>query len=68
MLGNIYEDACCLALKFHKLSASSVRRSANGVVHSLAQFAKFVSEEHVWLEEQPHSALEALYLDSSVTD
>ncbi|XP_050240907.1 uncharacterized protein LOC126689771 [Quercus robur] len=68
MLGNIYEDARCLALKFRKLSANYVRRSANGVAHSLARFAKFVSEEHVWLEEQPHPALEALYLDDSVFD
>ena len=54
MLGNIYEDARCLALKFRKLSASCVRRSANGVAHSLARFAKFLSKEHVWLEEQHH--------------
>ena len=53
MLGNIYEDARCLALKFRKISASCVRHSANGVAHSLARFAKFVSKEHVWLEEQP---------------
>jgi len=53
MLGNIYEDTYYLALKFYRLSASCVRRSANGVAHSLARFAKFVSEEYVWLEEQP---------------
>ena len=54
-------------MKFRSLSASCVRRSA-GVDHSLARFAKLLSEDYVWLEEQPHSALEALYLDSFVTD
>ena len=68
MLGNIYEDARYLALKFRKLSASCVRRSANGVAHSLARFAKFVSKEHIWLEEQPPPPPEALYLDASVFD
>ena len=53
MLGNIYEDARYLALKFRKISASYVRHSANGVAHSLARFAKFVSKEHVWLENNP---------------
>lgn len=52
MLENIYEDACYLALKFRKPLASCVRRSANGVAYSLARFAKFLSEECVWLEEE----------------
>ena len=53
MLGNIYKDACCLAMRFRSLSASCIRRSANGVAHSLARFAKPLSEDYVWLEEEP---------------
>ena len=41
-----------------------IRRTANGVAHSLACFARHLSEDIVWLEDSPPSALEALYLDS----
>ena len=41
-----------------------IRRIANGVAHSLARFARHLSEDIVWLEDSPLSALEALYLDS----
>ena len=37
-------------MKFRSLSASCVRCSANGVDHSLARFAKLLSEDYVWLE------------------
>ena len=42
-----------------------IRRTANGVVHSLARFARHLSEDIVWLEDSPLPALEALYLDST---
>ena len=67
LLGNIYEDARCLAMRFRSVSASCVRRSANGVAHSLARFARQLSEDYVWLEEQPTPAIEALYVDSFAT-
>ena len=67
LLGNIYDDVRCLALRFRSISASCVRRSANGVAHSLARFARNLSEDYVWLEEQPTPALEALYADSVST-
>ena len=66
-LGYIYEDAHCLAMRFRSVSASCVRRSANGVAHSLAKFARQLSEDYVWLEEQPTPAIEALYADSFAT-
>ena len=59
LLGNIYEDARRLAMRFRSVSASCVRRSANGVAHSLARFARQLSEDYVWLEEQPIPAIEA---------
>ena len=66
-LGNIYEDARCLAMRFRSVSASCIRRSANGVAHSLGRFARQLSEDYVWLEEQPTPAIEALYADSFAT-
>lgn len=43
---------------------NSISRSANGVSHSLACYAKHLNEDIVWLEDSPPPALEALYLDS----
>ena len=43
---------------------SSICRSANGVAHSLARYAKHLGEDFVWLEDSPPPTLEALYLDS----
>ena len=63
-LGYIYEDTRCLARRLRSVSASCVRRGANGVAHSLAKFARQLSEDYVWLEEQPTPAIEALYVDS----
>ncbi|KAK9986551.1 hypothetical protein SO802_031502 [Lithocarpus litseifolius] len=63
-LGHIYEDIQCLAAGFRSYSVSFVKRSANGVAHALARFAKYVDDELVWLEEAPPPALEALSHDS----
>ena len=65
-LGNIYDDIRCLAGRMRHVEFQGVRRSANGVAHSLARFAKHISEDIVWLVESPPPALEALYLDSIV--
>lgn len=43
---------------------SCVKCTANTVAHSLAQYAKNIADETVWLEESPSPALEALYFDS----
>ena len=37
------------------------------MAHSLARFAGQLSEDYVWLEEQPTPAIEALYADSFAT-
>ena len=63
-LWNIYDDIRCLAGCLLHVEFHSIRRSANGVAHSLAHYAKHLSEDIVWLEDSPPPALEALYLDS----
>ena len=63
-LGHIYDDIRCLTAGVRAWSTSWVRRSANGVAHSLAQFAREIENEIVWLEDSLPPALEALYSDS----
>ncbi|XP_075659244.1 uncharacterized protein LOC142629149 [Castanea sativa] len=63
-LGNLYDDIHCLAGRMRHVEFRGIRRSANGVAHSLARFARHISEDIVWLEDSPPPALEALYLDS----
>ena len=63
-LGHIYDDIRCLTAGLRDWSTSWVRRNANAVAHSLAQFAREVENEIVWLEDSPPPALEALYSDS----
>ena len=65
-LGLIYEDIWCLATGFRSISTSYVRRSANGVAHALAKFARLSDNDIVWMEEDPPPAVDALYLDSSL--
>ena len=43
---------------------SCVKRTANTVAHSLAQYARNIADETIWLENFPSLALEALYFDS----
>ena len=64
-LGNLYEDIRCLARRLRLVEFRAIRHAANRVAHSLAQFARNLREEVVWLEEDPPPALEALYVDSS---
>lgn len=42
MLGNMYEDARCLAMRFRSLSASCVRCSANGVAPFFGSVCKTI--------------------------
>ena len=64
-LGNLYDDICCLAGRLRHVEFRGIRHSANGVTHSLARFARHLSEDIVWLEDSPLPALEALYFDST---
>ena len=63
-LGNLYDDICCLAGRLRHVEFRGIRRTANGVAHSLARFARNLSEDIFWLEDSPPPALEASYLDS----
>ena len=45
-------------------SVSCVKKGANSVAHSLATFARQLDAELVWLEENPPSAADALYVDN----
>ena len=62
-LGNILEDIHCLVSALRWCFVSCVKRSANTVAHSLARFARNVSDELVWIEDSPQPAREALYTD-----
>ena len=63
-LGHLYGDIQCMAAGLHALSVNCVTRSANSVAHSLARFARCITDEVVWVEESPPPTLEALYFDS----
>ena len=63
-LGNLYDDVCCLAARLKFVEFHCIRRTANGVAHSLARFARHICEDCIWLEEAPPPALEALFVDS----
>ena len=63
-LGNLYDDIHCLGGRMRRVEFRGIRRTANGVAHSLARFARHLSEDIVWLEDSPPPALEAFYLDS----
>ena len=65
-LGNVLEDIHCLASALRWCSVSCVKRTANSVAHSLARFARNVSDELVWIEDSPQPAREALYIDSLI--
>lgn len=62
-LGNLYGDIHCLCTGLRVVSAGWVSRTAKGVAHCLAKFARGLGDEIVWLEESPPPALDALYLD-----
>nr|XP_023915286.1 uncharacterized protein LOC112026812 [Quercus suber] len=63
-LGNLVDDVRHLAGRLRLVDFQCIRRSANGVAHSLARFARNISEDCVWLEDTPPPAAEALFVDS----
>ena len=44
-LGNIYDDVRCLADRLRLVAFQCIRRSTNGVAHSLACYARHISED-----------------------
>ena len=62
----IYDDIGFLAAGLSYVSFSCIRRNANSIAHSLAQYANGLVEEVVRLEDSPPPALDALYFDLSL--
>ncbi|KAK9994531.1 hypothetical protein SO802_024234 [Lithocarpus litseifolius] len=64
LLGNVVDDVRQLAYGLRWVKFSCIRRGGNRVAHALAQHARNISEDVVWLEDSPPPALNALYQDS----
>ena len=60
----MYDDINSMGREFRVFSVSCVKKGANSVAHSLAKFARQLDGELVWLEENPPSAADALYVDN----
>ena len=52
-LGNLHDDIRCMAGYLRHVDFHSIKRSANGVAHSLSHYARHLSEDIVWLEDSP---------------
>ena len=63
-MGNLYDDIRCLGGRMRRVEFRGILCTANGVAHSLARFARHLSEYIVWLEDSSLPALETLYLAS----
>ena len=63
-LGNLYDDIRCLGGQMQHVEFQDISRTTNSVAHSLARFARHLSEDIIWLEDSHPPTLEALYLDS----
>ena len=53
-LGHIIQDIQWLAQGLRWVCFSHINQGANFVAHSLARYAKNVTEDMVWLEDTPH--------------
>ena len=62
--GHVYEDICAYLNGMQLVSISCIKRGGNMVAHSLAKYAKNISDVVYWLEDSPPPAVEALYQDS----
>ena len=64
LLGHIYEDICAYLNGMQHVSISCIKRGGNMVAHSLAKYAKNITDVIYWVEDSPPPAVEALYQDS----
>ena len=62
-LGHVIEDIQVLISGLRWAEVRWVKRSANLVAHSLARYAKNISNDVIWLEDDPSPALEPLFHD-----
>ena len=63
LLGHVVEDIQVLILGLRWAEVRWVKRSANLVTHNLARYAKNISNDVIWLQDSPTSALDSLYHD-----
>ena len=64
-LGCVVDDICHLIHGLYWARTNQIRRGGNIVVHVLAQFARNLEEDLVWIEDSPPPALAALFHDAS---
>ena len=64
LLGHIYEDICAYLNGMQHVSISCIKRGGNMVAHSLAKYAKNITNVVYWVEDSPPPTMEALYQDS----
>ena len=62
-LGHAFKDIQVLISGLRWAEVRWVKRSANLVAHSLARYAKNISNDVIWLEDDPSPALEPLFHD-----
>ena len=62
-LGHVVEDIQVLISGLRWAEVRWVKRSANLIAHSLARYAKNISNDVIWLEDSPTPALDSLYHD-----
>uniref|UniRef100_A0A7N2M6W5 RNase H type-1 domain-containing protein n=1 Tax=Quercus lobata TaxID=97700 RepID=A0A7N2M6W5_QUELO len=62
-LGHVIEDIQVLISGLRWVKVRWVKRSANLVAHSLAWYAKNISNDVIWLEDDPPPTLEPLFHD-----
>ena len=62
-LSHIFLDIHSFLVGLSCFSISYIHREGNSVAHSLARFAKHISDDVIWIEDSPPPALESLYLD-----
>ena len=60
----IYKDICAYLNGMQHVSISCIKRGGNMVAHSLAKYAKNITDIIYWVEDSPPPAVEALYQDS----
>lgn len=62
-LGHIFLDIHSSLAGLYWFFVSFIHREGNFVVHSLARFAKHISDDVIWIEDSPPPALESLYFN-----
>ena len=65
-LGCVVDDICHLIHGLYWARTNQIRKGGNTVAHVLAQFARNLDEDLVWIEDSPPPALVALLHDASL--